>query len=401
MEKVLEALNNSISVVGNTVTFNRQLDGAVYDQVKRVFSAFRGEWKGGKTQAFVFPADPTPFIKHVIETGVMPKLNPHSYHPTPKIACDTIFEHTSARPDYWYGKEGHSPIQILEPSAGQGHLLDEICSRFEQAGIPIEITCIELDPLNCIVLKQKGYTPVEADFLSYMAEKDFDLIVLNPPFESLTFNAHIRHAQQMLAPKGRLVSVVPSAALRRDTLAMRQLFDDACILQDDPLTIEKGIFPTALHTECRVIELAHEDVMDRLRKIEETNAAAVSDVDLWCGNTESISTALQACSGKAKSIRQILGIISPAINELRKTNVFLNDVIQDKAVQYIAGEHDITLANRPPQTPVTANRTVKENETKQQPMDAVKTPSVNLKSDDTARIPISLIIDFSGSAQTG
>lgn len=180
-----DVLKNDISINDKQIVLNKQLDEKIYAQIKRIFTSFRGKWVGGLTQAFSFPCDPTNFISYVLAEKRIPEINPHSYHPTPKEATETIFAHTAADPHRWAIKSEVRPIRILEPSAGEGALADEITKAFTKAGITFELTCIEIDPLNLLTLESKGYQPYKGDFLKYEAEQEFDLIVMNPPFVML------------------------------------------------------------------------------------------------------------------------------------------------------------------------------------------------------------------------
>lgn len=47
------------------------------------------------------------------------------------------------------------------------------------------VTGIELDTLNCLISRAKGYDTTEADFLTWSKsnqQKKFDYVVMNPPF---------------------------------------------------------------------------------------------------------------------------------------------------------------------------------------------------------------------------
>ncbi|WP_426727521.1 hypothetical protein [Enterobacter cloacae complex sp. 288G10] len=49
----------------------------------------------------------------------------------------------------------------------------------------VNVTGIELDTLNCLVSRAKGYDTTEADFLAWSAanpNQKFDCVVMNPPF---------------------------------------------------------------------------------------------------------------------------------------------------------------------------------------------------------------------------
>lgn len=96
--------------------------------------------------------------------------------------------------------------RILEPSAGEGHIADSLVT----AGAPKDrITCIEKNPERARVLRRKGYTVQERDFLQY-TERGWDLIYMNPPFGQEQDIRHVMHAYSLLASGGQLAAVMSS-----------------------------------------------------------------------------------------------------------------------------------------------------------------------------------------------
>lgn len=89
---------------------------------------------------------------------------------------------------------------ILEPSAGSGSILDHVFeiveSRLEsknvyKSDIKYSLEClknkmyaIEIDPELRSILRDKGYKIIDNDFLSHVNERNYDLILMNPPFSS-------------------------------------------------------------------------------------------------------------------------------------------------------------------------------------------------------------------------
>ena len=94
--------------------------------------------------------------------------------------------------------------KVLEPQAGQGAIAHEIKCH------GAEVTCVELMPQNCEVLRRKGYDPIEGDFLTYTFDflGPFERIIMNPPFTKNQDIDHIMHAYGFLAPDvGRMVTL--------------------------------------------------------------------------------------------------------------------------------------------------------------------------------------------------
>lgn len=74
---------------------------------------------------------------------------------------------------------------ILEPSAGKGDLCDAIIGKFYDANIiKNNIYCIEKNEDLQTILKSKRYKIIDSDFLSYIKDIDFGLIIMNPPFSN-------------------------------------------------------------------------------------------------------------------------------------------------------------------------------------------------------------------------
>lgn len=107
--------------------------------------------------------------------------------------------------------EGRSNLgSILEPHAGEGHLVQEIFGR-----TGIVPSALEKDPMKVAKLRAKGVPAIEDDFLHYSGTHD--TIVMNPPFSGGQARQHILHALDLLNPGGKGVSLVPA----RDMLPNR------------------------------------------------------------------------------------------------------------------------------------------------------------------------------------
>lgn len=91
--------------------------------------------------------------------------------------------------------------RILEPSAGKGDIAEYIVNKYRvsKKDFPYDwqqreyekelklqrskISCIEPEPELRSILLDKGYKVVDTDFLSHPAEKEYDLVIMNPPFD--------------------------------------------------------------------------------------------------------------------------------------------------------------------------------------------------------------------------
>ena len=106
---------------------------------------------------------------------------PKDYYPTPqniieKMICGLDF--TMIR-------------SILEPSAGKGDIVEALKKKEEnhnkyygRQNYQFDIDCIEINQNLQHILKGKSFRVVYNDFLTYETWKEYDLIILNPPFSN-------------------------------------------------------------------------------------------------------------------------------------------------------------------------------------------------------------------------
>ena len=204
---VLTALSTA-QVEGQNVKLAGQFDRKLYLQVNEVLDRIGGKWNR-KEKAHVFSEDPTDKLNAVIECGVLEPKVKTGYFPTPAALVAKMIELADV-------KQNHL---ILEPSAGQGHIADEICRT---TGLNTnEMSICETLPENIIVLRKKGYVVEEFEFIR-MAEEfksnkmNFDRILMNPPFEKQQDIDHVTTAFNLLAEGGILVAIMSSGVLFRE-----------------------------------------------------------------------------------------------------------------------------------------------------------------------------------------
>jgi hypothetical protein len=226
----LNTLFASANIDNNTVSFPEQCSRDLYAKAKKMLIDINGIWCGGKKQHFSFEFDPTTIVDNFLSNGAWPKKNPMAFFPTPKNVTEHILRWTEANPE----KLAHlgRPVRILEPSAGRGDLAIALRDAYACAGVPADITCVELDPVNAIYLRQAGFTVIESDFLTLNVDDlgIFDLVVMNPPFNGTECARHVYHAQRFLDPKRYAVCVLPTSLFNRNEKITKQLCHDASVL---------------------------------------------------------------------------------------------------------------------------------------------------------------------------
>jgi protein-L-isoaspartate O-methyltransferase len=187
------------------------IDRPLYVQADKVLAALGGKWnRRKKGHEFAGDVDPREAIDAAVAAGRVRKPDHHGYFPTPPAVIDRMLKLADVRP-------GHA---VLEPSAGQGAIAQRLA-----AIVGPTVDMVELRPDNAAVLRTLSLgTVVEGDFAAHAAAREYDRIVMNPPFERRQDARHVLHAFPMLRRGGRLVAVVgagtptaqdrPSAALR-------------------------------------------------------------------------------------------------------------------------------------------------------------------------------------------
>ena len=79
---------------------------------------------------------------------------------------------------------------ILEPSAGKGDIIDKLKEiespkySYGNKEYNFDIDCIEVDQNLQHILKGKNHRLIYNDFLTYDTMKEYDLIIMNPPFSN-------------------------------------------------------------------------------------------------------------------------------------------------------------------------------------------------------------------------
>ena len=106
------------------------------------------------------------------------------FFPTPDDVIDRMvapYLFKSEREGYWAQQTFLSRRSVLDPSAGDGRILDRLIEKYDRN--KRQVSAIEIDDNRIHVLQGKGYPVLDTDFLRYdPTGKDFDLIIMNPPF---------------------------------------------------------------------------------------------------------------------------------------------------------------------------------------------------------------------------
>lgn len=169
------------------------LEREIYEKVDKVLKALGAKWNR-KSKGHKFEYDISEELKYVYkDKKVIDWKKATDFFYTPEKVVDIMI---SAYPLYYAEK-----YKFLEPSCGQGHIVDKLHKLFENT----EITCIEKNRMHCEFMKNKGYMPICADFLDIEPDPSYDAVFMNPPFTDEV--DHIRHAYEFVKDGGYLISV--------------------------------------------------------------------------------------------------------------------------------------------------------------------------------------------------
>lgn len=161
--------------------------------INRALGEFYGE---------VLPDAHDPDAKHQPGTSVSKDLQFY-WSPPAVVKAAMDFADIYER-DYYRGEV--PALRALEPSCGDGRIMDELRERGCRA------VGIEFDAERSAQAKAKGHLVATCNFLEQPPTPDFDRVVMNPPFYGKHYAKHVRHALKFLKPGGILVAILPATA---------------------------------------------------------------------------------------------------------------------------------------------------------------------------------------------
>lgn len=183
-----------LTVEGNTIKLpTEQLTD--YADIKKVMLNNLGKYKGGNVMGFVFEYNPAQLLSKLQAGEKVNMKQDFHFFPTPPAVVDQMLQ--IAMP--------LDAMTIIEPSAGQGHIIEEV-QKFSYAKHSID--AIELNPVNRKVLLEKGFNLIHDDFATFSTDKKYDLCLANPPFKH-----YIEHAYKMAEIAKEVCFIAPSSLL--------------------------------------------------------------------------------------------------------------------------------------------------------------------------------------------
>lgn len=171
-----------------------QLDRKDYLALSKELTALGGAWKGGKISAFVFNFDPQLILDRLLSDNNTNIKKSTQFFPTPNKIVKQMFELVSINKD----------DTILEPSAGQGAIIEELLKLNNNP-----IAFCETEEININILKEKFGNTIKQIGTNFLDVENcfFNKIIANPPFSKHQDITHIKHMFSLLDLNGSLVSL--------------------------------------------------------------------------------------------------------------------------------------------------------------------------------------------------
>lgn len=229
-DDVRAVLEKGIIVDGSQLTITAELERKLYLKVSATLLALGGKWSKG-AKAHTFDDAIADRIEQALVRGEVTTAQDVGFFPTP--------EKLAKRMAKFVVPKTNSDVRVLEPSAGQGALIEAVLQR------GASVTALEWDQKRrhglanrfagdrVIVLHTFPPTSL-SDFMAFTPVMKFAAIIANPPFCKVGKGDHIDHLLHMLdlldpdgpngggLPGSRLACVMPASLLFREDRRYRE-----------------------------------------------------------------------------------------------------------------------------------------------------------------------------------
>lgn len=142
-------------------------------------------------------------VKPTASTAVAKDLQ---FYWTPREVVEKALDFANIYPPRDYTREPPPAHRVLEPSCGDGRIMDVLREYGCKA------LGIEYHPGRAAEARAKGHAVLLGNFLEQVPVPEFDKVVMNPPFYGRHYLKHVAHALKFLKPGGTLVAILPATA---------------------------------------------------------------------------------------------------------------------------------------------------------------------------------------------
>lgn len=216
-----------------------QLDRKLYMDVAKDITLIGGKWKGGKVYGFVFKSDPTKLLKELSISKVNLKKEFQFFATPSDLAKELVYLADVKQHD-----------TILEPSAGQGAIIQEINNVCD-----VKVDCYEIMDVNRIILEESNlnFSLIGKDFLK-SNNVCYSKIIANPPFSKNQDIDHIMHMYECLGRGGLLVSIASKHWEKSNNKKERKFRDWLEFKNAEIINIDAGTFKeSGTNIACNII----------------------------------------------------------------------------------------------------------------------------------------------------
>lgn len=217
----------------------------------------------------------------------LPAFSNSGFYPTPSKLAGKMLACVS-----WEGV-----YTILEPSAGKGDLADAVTAfarsyrnsrRISFNENNAYIDCIERDSDLAALLRGKGLHVVHDDFLTFRSFKQYDLCIMNPPFDS--GDEHLLHALSIMERGGQIVCLLNAETIRNPCTNRRKVLVQKLREHNARIEFIENAFrhaqrPTDVEIALVYVNIpekeSHSDILSSLRRAhEKSNPSSEQATDL-------------------------------------------------------------------------------------------------------------------------
>jgi len=271
------------------------------------------------------------------------------FYPTPVELIEKMLD----------GIELYRVHSILEPSAGKGDIVKFLETKNGSTdqhyrSIKFDIDCIEKDPNLRSILKGKEFRVVHDDFLTYDTMKEYDLIIMNPPFSN--GSKHLLKAIEMQRKNGGAIVCLLNAETLRNQCSnerimlsrmLEEYHADVQYIQDAFADSERrtGVEVALIKVQLPAVKrtsliLENLEKAEKVREYKPSSKEELAENDLFKAIVEQYKREVQAGIKLIKEFKAVEPLIMQEFTRDEKTG----EVKQDgsSVLQLKIGGHDAT-----------------------------------------------------------